>query len=116
MSKMRSAMSILPELREGRAMVELSEHIHLAIAAVREHGKAAKVTLEITIAPLRGDAEKLVEAPLTFTAEAYSKLPEPDPEKTLMFVDNDGNPTRNPAERQKDLGLTVAGSDTSKSA
>lgn len=105
----RSAMQILPEIRDGHAIVELSQHIHNAIAAVKEHGKPAKVYLELTIAPGGKGYENLIEAPLLFTGEAYSKLPEPDPIKTLMFVDADGNPTRNPAERQKDLGLTVAG-------
>lgn len=114
MSNIRSATSILTEIREGRAVVELGDEIHNAIAAVREHGKPAKVTLELTIAPLRNGAEKLVEAPLAFTAEISSKLPTPDPEKTLFFVDGEGNATRNPSERQQDLGLRVAGSDTSK--
>lgn len=104
----KSAMQILPELRDGRAVIELSQHIHDAIAAVRNHGKPAKVFLELTIAPAGKDMEKLVEAPVTFTGEVYSKLPQPDPEKTIMFVDSSGNPTRNPSERQPGLGLTVA--------
>lgn len=113
---LRSAMTLLPELRDGRAITELSEHIHKAIAAVRAHGKSAKITLEITIAPLKGGAEKFVEAPITFKAEVESKLPQPDAEETLMFVDVDGNPTRNPSERQKSLGLNVAGHQDSKTA
>lgn len=110
--KTRSATSILAEIREGRAVVELGDEIHRAIAAVREHGKPAKVTLELTIAPLRNGNEKLVEAPLVFTAEISAKLPLPEPEKTLFFVDGDGNATRNPGERQQNLGLTVASSTT----
>lgn len=110
-NKVRSATSILTEIREGRAVVELGDEIHRAIAAVKEHGKPAKVTVELTIAPLRGGAENLVEAPLVFTAEISAKLPQPDPEKTLFFVDGEGNATRNPGERQQGLGLTVAGSD-----
>lgn len=108
----RSATAILAEIRDGRAVLELSAEIHKAIEAVKQHGKAAKVTLELTIAPLNKGAEHLVEAPLTFTAEIDSKLPQPDPEKTLFFVDTDGNPTRNPAERQQGLNLTVAGANT----
>jgi hypothetical protein len=116
MSSVRSATSILTEIRDGHAVVELGDEIHRAIAAVKEHGKPAKVTLELTISPLRNGAEKLIEAPLAFTAEISSKLPQPDPEKTLFFVDAEGNATRNPSERQQDLGLRVAGSESKKTA
>lgn len=116
MSTIRSATSILTEIREGRAVIELGAEIHRAISAVKDHGKPAKVTLEITIAPLRNGAEKLVEAPLSFTAEVSSKLPQPDAEKTLFFVDGEGNATRNPGERQQGLTLSVAGSAEKKSA
>jgi hypothetical protein len=104
----RSATSILAEIREGRAVAELGEAIHTAIAAVKQHGKAAKVTLELTIKPTSDGSEKFVEAPLFFSAETSSKLPQPEAEKTLFFVDGNGNATRNPQERQHDLGLRVA--------
>lgn len=35
----RSAMTILPELRAGQAITELSAAIHDAVAAVREHNR-----------------------------------------------------------------------------
>lgn len=108
MSNIRSAMQILPEIRDGRAVEELlSEHIHDAIAAVREHGKPAKVMLEITIAPLRKGAENLVEAPFVFVAETTSKLPKPDPEATAFFIDAEGNATRRLGLIEKSLGTTL---------
>jgi hypothetical protein len=116
MKNMRSAMTLLPELRDGRAMIELSEHIHAAIAAARQYGKGAKVILEIGIAPLKGANANVIEPPMTFTAEVFSKLPQPEPEATLMFVDGEGNPTRNATERQPGLGLTVAGAAGEKTA
>jgi hypothetical protein len=109
MSNIRSATSILTEIRDGRAVLELSQQIHDAIAAVLEHGKPAKVNLELTIAPLRKGAENLTEAPLVFAAEVSSKLPKQDPEVTLFFVDSEQNPSRQPGERQNSLGLQVAG-------
>lgn len=109
MSNIRSAMVILPEIRDGRAVEELSDQIHAAIAAVREHGKPATVKLEITIAPLRKGAENLVEAPFVFVAETTSKLPKPDAEATAFFIDADGNATRQPASRQGGLELKVGG-------
>lgn len=113
MSNIRSATSILTEIRDGRAVLELSTHIHEAIAAVLEHGKPAKVNLEVTIAPLRKGAENLTEAPLVFTAEITSKLPKQDLEATLFFVDAEQNPSRQPGERQIGLGLQVAGTQKS---
>lgn len=104
----RSATAILAEIRKGQAVVELSQHIHDAIAAVREHGKPAKITLELAIAPMRKGAEKLVEAPLIFTAEVVSKLPKADTEATIFFTDQEGNATRVPETTQQDLGLRIA--------
>lgn len=112
----RSVMAILPEIRDGRAVEEISQQIHEAIAAVKLHGKPATVRLEITIAPLRKNAEKLVEAPLVFTAESSAKLPRADAEATAFFVDEEGNPTRTPGQRQGGLGLSVAADPTSKTA
>lgn len=108
----RPATAILAEIREGRLVIELSEAIKEAIAAVNEYGKPAAVTLELSIAPLRKGAENLIEAPLVFTGEVTSKLPKPAPEATLFFVGADGNATRQPGERQPGLGLTVAAAST----
>lgn len=107
----RSSLQIVGELRDGMVVAELSQAIHDATAAVREHGKKAVVTLELTIAPLRGGAEKLVEAPLIVTADVSSKLPQPDPEATIFFVDQGGSMTRIPESKQQDLGLKVANKD-----
>jgi hypothetical protein len=114
MSTSRSATAILAEIREGRLVLELSEEIKKAIAAVNEHGKAAIVTLDLTIEPLRKGSENLVEAPLVFTGEVSSKLPKPKPESTLFFVGADGNVSRQPGERQPALGLSVAASSSNK--
>lgn len=108
MSNARSATAILSEIRDGGLVIEISEAIKIAVAAVREHGKPATVSVDLTIAPLRKGAEKLVEAPIVFTAEVATKLPKPEPESTLFFVDDAGNPSRNPGERQPTLGLSIA--------
>lgn len=108
MSNTRSATQILAEIREGRLIVETSEAIKTACAAVSEHGKPAKVMIEVTIKPFK-EGQHLVEQPLVFTGEVRTKLPEPDPEATLFFIGSDGNASRQPGERQPGLGLTVAG-------
>lgn len=105
--KIRPAQATLNELRDGRALEEVAQQIHDAIEAVRQYGKSATVTLEISIAPMKGGQEKLVEPPLIFTAEVTSKLPKAQPEATLFFTDADGNPTR-VQTRQRGLDLSVA--------
>lgn len=107
----RSAIALLPEIRNGHAVNELSEQIHEATQAACDHGKAAEVTLTIRIKPI--SKNKHVEPAMSFTAEVSSKLPKPDPEETLFFVSQDGQPTRQPS-RNENLPFTVAGKDESK--
>jgi hypothetical protein len=115
MNNTRSALQILTEIRDGNLIVETSEAIKTACAAVTEHNKPAKVTIELTIKPFK-DGQHLIEQPLVFIGDVETKLPEADPVATLFFVGEDGNATRNPGERQPALGLTVAGSDNTKKA
>lgn len=108
----RSAMTLLPEFRGGQAITELSTAIHDAVAAVKEHHKAATVTLTIIIAP--GSKERLVEPVLVMSAEVDSKLPKPAPQATVFFVDSEGNPTRQAEPRQRDIGFSVAGGSSTQ--
>lgn len=103
----RPAQAILNELQDGQALNQLAYAFHDAIAAVREHGKPATVTLQITVGTLEGQ-HNLIEPPIIMTADIVSKLPKAKPPATIFFVDQDGNATRNQT-RQQDLGLTIAG-------
>ena len=73
----RSAMVILPELRDGQVVTELSGAIHDALAAVRQHNKAAEVILRVKIEP--ATEQRLVEAPIAMTATIETKLPKEVP-------------------------------------
>jgi hypothetical protein len=101
----RSATSILTELRDGHVITELSGAIHDALAAVKEHNKAAEVILHIRIAPF--SKTQLVEPAITMTAEVEKKLPKEVPPSTIFFLSEDGNPQRNP-ERQQSMTFGVA--------
>lgn len=101
----RSVMVILPELRAGQVVSELSTALHEAVAAVREHQKAATVTLTLKVAPVSG--ERLVELPVTISGDIDVKLPKKGPEATVFFVDDNGNPSRNAQARQPDLSFGV---------
>lgn len=103
----RPAVAILNELRDGEALVELGQHLHDAIASVREHGKPATITVTITVGTLGENQHKLVTPPVIMSAKVKSKLYEPEPASTIFFVDQDGNATRNQT-RQQDLELKIA--------
>jgi hypothetical protein len=103
----RSATAILTELRSGAVITELSDAIHDALAAVKEHGKAGEVILRLKIVP-QGDQNN-VEPVVSISAEVEKRLPKPAAPATIFFVDAGGNATRQPQERQRDIGFTVAG-------
>lgn len=105
----RSATSILTELRDGQVITELSGAIHDALMAVKEHNKPAEVVLRLSIKPFTNTS--LVEPAITLTAEVEKKLPKDVPPSTLFFIGDDGNPSRNPT-RQDKLPFTVAGDAT----
>lgn len=111
-SNIRSATSILTELRDGHVITELSGALHDAIAAVLEHNKSAEVLLRITISPF--NETKLVEPAITMTAVVDRKLPKEVPPATLFFPDEGGNPQRSPV-RQKQMPFTVAPSTSNES-
>lgn len=95
----RSATSILTELRDGQVITELSTAIHDALAAVKTHNKGAEVTLRIKIAPF--SANKLVEPAITMNAEVETKLPKEVPPSTIFFITDEGNATRTPVKQEK---------------
>ena len=104
MNEIRSALNILPEIRKGIAVAELSQAIHDATEAVRLQGKAAVIRFEVTIQPYKG-MHKLIEPPIVISAETTTKLPKPEQEATLFFLDEDGNPTQNMQQRERELPL-----------
>jgi hypothetical protein len=103
--KIRPAQATLNDLNNGHVMVRLAEAIHEAVAAVKIHGKPAVVTLDITVATMKGQ-HNLVNPPVVISGEISSKLPKAPPPLTLFFVDEDGNPTRNQT-REPELPLNI---------
>jgi hypothetical protein len=104
-TNIRSALSILAELREGQVVTEMSGAIHDALAAVHEHGKDAVVIVRIKIKPFT--KQNLAEPAITMTVEVEKKLPKEVPPSTLFFIGEDGNPQRSPV-RQREMPFSVA--------
>lgn len=109
MSNIKSAMTILPEIRKGAVVSELSRALHDATEAAMEFGKPATVTLTIVIGTDK-DKRRLTQPPLYVTAEVDTKLPKAPLEATVFFPDQDQNLTRNLAEsREPELALSSVG-------
>lgn len=107
MGNIKPAQATLNALREGQVMNELAQAYFEATQAVKEHGKAATVTLTVTFKPLKDVARGLVDPPIVAVADVETKLPKQEPPSTLFYASDEG-PTQQPPERQTGLNLTVA--------
>lgn len=101
----RSAQSILIEIRRGALMEELSAALHEAACAVKDYGKAATVSVQITIKP---QTKNMADPIVAVEAEVSTKLPKPDVEATIFGLDEDTNLTRNLSRQQDDLPFSIA--------
>jgi hypothetical protein len=101
----RPAIDTLRELPEN-TLDKLAMEIRNVMDSVTALSRKGKVTLTIHIEPM--SKNRLVDAPLAFRADVIAKPPLPEPEATIFFADEHGNPTRQPQARQNDLGLVAA--------
>lgn len=105
-SPIRPALDTLRALDDGMFLDKLAVAIHDAVSAVQHLGKGAKVNVCIAFAPLT--KQGLSEPVITAEVELNTKLPQPDPHRTMFFIDVDGNPTTK-QQRQAGLNFSVAG-------
>lgn len=82
----RPIQETLARLREGRVYDLLGLELNKVVKAVRDTGKAGKVTLTIDVKPV-----KKIAGALELTAEVNGKLPKLEASSDLMFPDEDGN-------------------------
>ena len=100
MEQIRGFDEVLTDLRAGRTLDELSQYLREATEAAKRTGKMATVQLTLKIKP-QGDRQ--VEVLDTVTR----KIPEPNRHPTIMFVDENGNMTRNDARQMRIDDLQV---------
>lgn len=82
----RPIQETLARLREGRIYDLMSLELNKVVKAVRDTGKAGKMTLTIDVKPV-----KKIAGALELTAEVNGKLPKLEASSDLMFPDEDGN-------------------------
>ena len=102
----RPALETLRELDEGRFLDKLAFAIRDVTDSVRALNKPGKIAITLEIAPFT--QKGLTEPVLTIESDIAAKPPKPDAPKTLFFVDDESNPTRQP-QRQRGLALQIAG-------
>lgn len=78
----------LTALRKGQCLIEADEALRQLAKACMETGKKGTLTLTLTLKP--GDEESV-----TVLDDVSPKLPKPDTRGSNLFVDEDGNLSRN---------------------
>ena len=94
----RPFIDTLRELRAGKTLDELAEHLQELVAAVRTTGRAGTLTITIKVGTAsRGDHECIM-----LRDEIKTKIPQGERAATLFFATPENNLTRR-QPRQGDL-------------
>lgn len=105
----RPAIETLRELDDKNFLDKLALAIHDAAQSVMALAKPAKINITLTMDMF--SSKGLAEPVLTMEADITSKLPKPDPNLAIFYVDAEGNPTVQ-QQRQRGLDLSIAPSDS----
>ncbi len=81
---LKSLNALFQSLRGGTMMVDMADALTSAVAAVRDTGKKAVLTLEIVVAP----ATNTKNNALVFSDDIKVKFPKPDRDQTIMFAND----------------------------
>lgn len=98
----RGVMQILPELRNGNLVKELTEAVQAIAVAVESYQKPGEITLKLKYRPGQG-ATNAIE----IHDELKVKMPVPPKRPTLMFTDESGSLTRNDPNQLELQGITI---------
>lgn len=104
----RPFLETLRELRQGRTLDELADHLSDIVAAVRATGKAGQLVLKVTVRPGKQNSTYLV-----LEDDVLVKLPKADRQDTVFFPTADNNLSRSDPS-QMSLGLRAADVATEK--
>lgn len=90
--------AILLQCEKGLVHDKASELMREAVAAVKDLGKAAEVTIKLTITPVKNNT-RVVQ----IEAKPSAKIPEPPRSPSIFFADDNGGLHRNdPTQREFD--------------
>lgn len=106
----RSIMQILPELRRGGLVEEISQRLSELTLDVLGTGKAGVVTVTLKLRP-----SKLAHNAIDIEDDVKVKTPKPDTKSSMFFSDEEGALTRTDPN-QEELPLNVVPMGQQKSA
>ena len=86
----RSVMGILPEVRQGKLVEDMTYELASLIQQVISHQKAGELTLKLRVSPGK-HAMNAVDIVDVMNVKAPQKTPMP----TIFFADEEGSATRN---------------------
>ncbi len=98
----RGVMQILPELRNGDLVKELTAAIQDMAVAVETYQKGGEITLKLKYKPAQGSSNAIA-----ITDELKVKIPTAPTRPTLMFTDESGSLTRNDPNQLELQGITI---------
>jgi hypothetical protein len=95
--------SILVQHGKGIAHDKASALLREAVAAVKEHGKGAEVTVKLKITPVKNNP-RIVQ----IEAKPSANIPQPEPTPAIFFADDQGGLHRNdPEQREFEYGTST---------
>lgn len=86
---MQSFLDVLSQIRGGAALTDAARDLQELVQAVRDTGKAGKLTFSITVEPDKAD-----EGVVTLQPDVILKLPKKARAKGIFYMDRHGNLTR----------------------
>jgi hypothetical protein len=98
----RGAMQVLPEIRGGALVKEISQALLDMAQAVEANQKAGKITLTLNFKPGSG-----AENAVVLVDSLKVTLPKPTERGTIFFADSKGSLTRNDPNQLELQGITV---------
>jgi hypothetical protein len=86
----RPFADVLLEMQSGLVHGDLTTRLHELTTAVREHGKGGAISLTIKVEPVtKGDG-----GTVTVSGAIAAKIPRSEPKKSIFFLAEDGNLSR----------------------
>lgn len=110
--QVRPLAAALQEIDRGRLHQQGSDQLHELLAACLQTGKDGSLTMTISIHVGNADDRRL-----EVSGRVTTKLPQPAAKKSIFFVDQDGNLTRqDPTQLEFDVTPVRAVPATEKAA
>jgi hypothetical protein len=104
----RPIVDTLRDLRQGAVLEEASEELHRIVQAVRDTGKAGKLTITLTVKPFDKNADIL-----NIEDKVVAVVPQAPKGGTVMFTTVEGNLSRRDP-RQGELPMAVVPQEAMK--